>query len=255
MAGSASDLERESAGHGARRCGSSHRAPRDLTAPAVASGLPGGLERRRGDAIGAALPRRESGRRHLAALPVREGRREAIAAVRGLPASANPATVLAFEFLVVCPVTVPPAASASRRALGGDAASSRSASDADPVPEADARRAGTSRGADPLSTRALAVLRRSRSCLERAARDSCFGSADRESHSRAHALSKTRLSSFREGRGRCRFGFRSSSSPGTAAARGCTDAPLRGVRASALAARGTRDAEVEVAAYRRSRPV
>ena len=180
-----------------------------------------------GDAIGAALPKKGVRPRHLAALPYREVA-GAIATVRG--SGANPAVVLAFEFLVLtaCRSGEVRGARWNEMDLGWH----------------EWRIPGTrmKTGRDhrvPLSTRALAVLREAKAL----ARGSVlvFPSPTGRRHSRA-ALSKL----VRElGIGAVPHGFRSSFRDWAAE---CTDAP-REVCELALAHVNTNATE---AAYRRT---
>ena len=180
-----------------------------------------------GDAIGAALPKQGVRPRHLAALPYGQVA-GAIAAVRG--SGAEPAVVLAFEFLVLTACR-----SGEVRGARWDEMDLKEREWRIP-----ARRMKTSRDHRvPLSTRALAVLGEARALGGRSGL--VFPSPTGKAHSRA-AISKLVQ---HLGIGAVPHGFRSSFRDWAAE---CTDAP-REVCELALAHVNTNATE---AAYRRT---
>ena len=180
-----------------------------------------------GDAIGAALPKKGVRPRHLAALPYGEVA-GAIATVRG--SGADPATVLAFEFLVLTACRSGEVRGALWEEMDLEGREWR-------IP---AKRMKTSRDHRvPLSTQALAVLGEARGLGSSSGL--VFPSPTGKPHSRA-ALSKL---TQQLGIGAVPHGFRSSFRDWAAE---CTDAP-REVCELALAHVNTNAVE---AAYRRS---
>ena len=180
-----------------------------------------------GDAIGAALPKKGVRPRHLAALPFRKVA-GAIAIVRG--SGAHPATVLAFEFLVLTACRSGEVRGARWEEMDLEEREWR-------IP---AKRMKTSRDHRvPLSTRALAVLGEAKSLA--GGSGLVFPSPTGKPHSRA-AISKLVQ---QLGIGAVPHGFRSSFRDWAAE---CTDAP-REVCELALAHVNTNAVE---AAYRRS---
>ena len=180
-----------------------------------------------GDAIGAALPKKGVRPRHLAALPYGKVA-GAIAAVRG--SEAHPATVLAFEFMVLTACRSGEVRGARWEEMDLDGREWR-------IP---AERMKTGREHRvPLSTRALAVLGEAKTLAGRSAL--VFPSATRRPHSRAVISRMVR----KLGIGAVPHGFRSSFRDWAAE---CTDAP-REVCELALAHVNTNAVE---AAYRRS---
>ena len=180
-----------------------------------------------GDAIGAALPKKGVRPQHLAALPYRQVA-GAIATVRG--SGADPATVLAFEFLVLTACRSAEVRGARWDEMDLEGREWR-------IP---AKRMKTSREHRvPLSTRVLAVLGEARALADGSGL--VFPAPTGKPHSRA-ALSKLAL---QLDIGAVPHGFRSSFRDWAAE---CTDAP-REVCELALAHVNTNSVE---AAYRRS---